>query len=350
MAGEFMAHRTPEGHPESHRRLEPIYAQLHAGRDSVVHIAPRKADADALILVHTPAYVRQIARTAEQPYTQVSADTYASADSYLAACMAAGGVMAAIDAVLRGEVRNAFVLERPPGHHAEVGRASGFCLFNNVAIGARYARQVKGLRKVLIIDWDLHHGNGTQHIFEEDASVLYLSTHQYPGFPGTGHALEAGRGAGQGYTINLPLGKRWRDAEYAALYHRLAAPVCRAFDPDLVLVSAGFDIHRKDPLGKMKVTEAGFAALTRIVMNIARQCCNDRLILVLEGGYHPRAMASSIVAVLSELQDKTRADVEQLIAGAETRRVDAVISRCVHVVGHLWPVLGASLSGDRRNV
>jgi acetoin utilization deacetylase AcuC-like enzyme/nucleotide-binding universal stress UspA family protein len=337
----FLAHRPPDGHHESHRRLEPLYALLDAlGKNGPALIQPRAAGVDDLIRVHTREYVNKIAQTAQQDYSQVSADTYACADSYAAACIAAGGVMSAIDAVLKGGIRNAFVLERPPGHHAEISRASGFCLFNNVAIGARYARSVKGLRKVLIIDWDLHHGNGIQHVFEEDASVLYISTHQYPCFPGTGHYLESGRGQGQGYTINLPLGKRWRDGDFVALYQRLVVPVSLAFNPDLILVSAGFDIHKKDPLGSMRVTEEGFAAMTRIMMNVARKCCHDRLVLVLEGGYHPNAMASSIHAVLSELMGSTHADLDRLTAKARGRRVDRVINRCAHVVGHVWTDIG----------
>jgi acetoin utilization deacetylase AcuC-like enzyme/nucleotide-binding universal stress UspA family protein len=338
----FLAHRTPEGHPENHHRLETIYAMLEAYSEDPL-MAPSSASVEELTLVHSPAYIRQIEQTARLEASQVSADTFASADTYAAACLAAGGVIAAVDAVLKGNLRNALVLERPPGHHAEIGRASGFCLFNNVAIGARYARRIKGLRKVLIIDWDLHHGNGTQHIFEEDASVMYISTHQYPCFPGTGHYLETGRGPGQGYTINLPLGKKWGDGDYVALYQRLVTPVALAFNPDLILVSAGFDIHKKDPLGKMRVSEDGFAALTRIMMDLASKSCHDRLVLVLEGGYNPKALASSILAVLSELGGRTHAKLDQLAARARSSRVDPVISRCAHVVGHFWSEIGSSL-------
>ena len=337
----FLAHRTPQGHPENHRRLEAIYALLNAhGADLSAQIEPRRADVDDLALVHAPSYIQRIARTAEQDACQMAADTFTCAETYLAARMAAGSVLTAIDAVLKGDHRNAFVLERPPGHHAEISKASGFCLFNNVAIGARYARRVKGLRKILIIDWDLHHGNGTQHIFEEDPSVMYISSHQYPCFPGTGHYLETGRSQGQGYTINLPLGRRWRDGDFVALYQRLVTPIALAFNPDLILVSAGFDIHKKDPLGKMKVTEDGFAALTRILMNVAHRCCHDRLVLILEGGYHPKAMAASIQAVLAELREQSHADLDRLMAKAKPRRVDPIIKRCSHVVGHIWPNIG----------
>jgi acetoin utilization deacetylase AcuC-like enzyme/nucleotide-binding universal stress UspA family protein len=334
----FLAHRTPDGHPENHHRLEPIYALLDGQDDSpLVVMEPQVVGPETLALVHSGDYIRTVAQTATMASCQISADTFTCADTYAAACRAVGGVTAAIDAVLGGAVRNAFVLARPPGHHAEISRASGFCLFNNVAIGARYAREVKGLRKVLIVDWDLHHGNGTQHIFEEDPSVLYISSHQYPCFPGTGHYLEAGRGPGQGYTINLPLGKRWRNADFAALYQRLVVPVTLAFNPDLILVSAGFDIHRNDPLGRMRMTEEGFAAITRILMHLARRCCHERLVLVMEGGYDPNATASSVAAVLAELRGQTHTDLDRMMAKARLRCVEPVIHRCAHVVGHIWP-------------
>jgi acetoin utilization deacetylase AcuC-like enzyme len=243
--------------------------------------------------------------------------------------------------VMAGKVRNAFVPVRPPGHHAEVGRAMGFCLFNNVALGAEYARAMKGVQRVLIVDWDLHHGNGIQHIFEEDPTVLYISAHQYPLFPGTGHYLETGRGRGEGYTVNLPLGKGWGDGDYAALFRQVVAPLARNFKPDFILAAAGFDIHRLDPAGgRMRVTELGFAALTRILMDIARDCCQDRLVLVLEGGYHHHALAESVGAVLRELSGQTHTDAEALAAGAHKRRVRSVVKRCIHVHGKVWPDLG----------
>jgi len=337
----FLAHRSDGDHPENHRRLESIYAMLDevAGAMPLIDIVSRSASMEELAMVHSRAYVNQIAATAQQAYSQLTADTYACRDSFEAARRSAGGVMAAIDDVLKGAVRNAFVMVRPPGHHAEIGRAGGFCLFNNVALGAEYARMVKGLKKVMIVDWDLHHGNGTQHIFEADPAVLYISTHQYPCFPGTGHHLEVGRGRGEGFTINLALGKGWKDGDYVMLFQRLVAPVALAFAPDLILVSAGFDTHKKDPLGRMRMTEAGFTALTRILMDVARTCCRDRLVLVLEGGYHIKALASSVHAVLAELCDLSRADPDKLVATAKKRRVEPVLRRMAHMLGHVWPCL-----------
>jgi acetoin utilization deacetylase AcuC-like enzyme/nucleotide-binding universal stress UspA family protein len=337
----FLAHRCAGHHPENHKRLESIYAMLDETAESLplTFIASEAASLENLTLVHDLAYVLRIAATAKQDYTQLTPDTYACSRSYEAASRAAGAVMAAIDAVVDGDLRNAFVPIRPPGHHAEVSRALGFCLFNNVALGAEYARAVKGLQRVLVVDWDLHHGNGIQHFFEEDPSVLYISTHQYPCFPGTGHYLEMGRGRGEGYTINLPLGKGWGDGDYVALYRQLVAPVALGFDPDLILVAAGFDIHKQDPVGRMRVTENGFAALTRILMDVAQACCQDRLVLVLEGGYHATALSASVRAVLTELSDQTHADPAALAAKAKVRRVRPVIKRCCHVHGHIWPCL-----------
>jgi acetoin utilization deacetylase AcuC-like enzyme/nucleotide-binding universal stress UspA family protein len=337
----FLAHRSAAEHPESHLRLKGVYRMLddELGKLPFINLETRAATVDNLTLVHTPAYVRQIEATAHRDYSQLTADTYACRGSYEAARQSAGGVITAIDSVLNGDIRNAFVLNRPPGHHAETSCANGFCLFNNVAVGAAYARVMKGLQNVLVVDWDLHHGNGIQHIFEEDPHVLYISTHQYPCFPGTGHYLEVGRGKGEGYTINLPLGKGWKDGDFAALFQQLVAPVSMAFNPDLILVSAGFDTHKKDSMGKMRVTEVGFAAMTRVLMNVAQVCCRHRMVLVLEGGYHLKALAASVRAVLAELCEQTHTDIEELATKAKKSRVAPVFHRTAHVVGHIWTCL-----------
>lgn len=348
----FLAHRSAGEHPESHLRLKGVYRMLddELGELPFINLETRAATANNLTLVHTPAYVQQIEATAHRDFSQLTADTYACRGSYEAARQSAGGVITAIDSVLNGDVRNAFVLNRPPGHHAEISCASGFCLFNNVAVGAAYALAVKGLQKVLVVDWDLHHGNGIQHIFEEDPRVLYISTHQYPCFPGTGHYLEVGRGKGEGYTINLPLGKGWKDGDFAALFQQLVAPVSMEFNPDLILVSAGFDTHKKDPMGRMRVTEAGFAAMTRVLMDVAEVCCRQRMVLVLEGGYHLKALAASVRAVLAELCGQTHADIEELAAKAKKRRVVPVFHRTAHVAGHIWTCLQPSIKKSPKRI
>ncbi len=337
----YLDHRTPEGHPEFHHRLTALYDMLDAPEmaDGLIHVPPRPAQREEILMVHTPEYLDRIAATADLEQTALTADTIVSAGSYTAALLSAGGVFAAIDRVVSGDLDTAFALARPPGHHAERSRAMGFCLFNNVALGARYAQIGWGLKRVLIVDWDVHHGNGTQHIFETDPSVLFFSVHQYPHFPGTGLYTDVGRGAGEGATLNLPLGKGYKDAEYAALFQRVLRPVALEFGPDLVLVSAGFDTHRDDLMGKMKMTPPGFAALTRSLMAIASDCCGGKLGMTLEGGYHLKALTASVRAVLSELGEKTVTDPEAVAGGARRRKVEYALHRCRHVHQGFWKCL-----------
>ena len=224
----------------------------------------------------------------------LDADTSMSPGSLGAAYLAAGGALAGVDAIMAGRVQHAFCAVRPPGHHAEADRAMGFCLFNNVAIAARYAQKRYGVQRVLIVDWDVHHGNGTQHSFESDASVLFFSTHQYPHYPGTGRASECGRGAGEGLTINVPMEAGEGDDEYRAVFQKVLVPAADAFKPEFVIISAGFDAHRDDPLASMGLTEEGYADLTNIVAGIARQHCQGRLLSALEGGYNLTALAASV--------------------------------------------------------
>jgi acetoin utilization deacetylase AcuC-like enzyme/nucleotide-binding universal stress UspA family protein len=334
----FLKHVPGGHHPESHSRLEAVYRKLDASEliHSLVSIPPRAARTDELTWVHTPEYLAKIAATAGKSHVSLTADTYTSADSYETARLAAGGLFEAIDRVVAGRLVNAFALIRPPGHHAESGRALGFCLFNNVALGAVYAQRRLGLKKVLIVDWDVHHGNGTQHFFEEDPSVLFFSVHQQRHFPGTGFMTETGRGAGEGYTINVPLPRGWGDEELVALFEALLHPVAVAFQPELILVSAGFDTHIKDPMGGMELTASGFAGLTRSLMDLADKCCHGRLVLVLEGGYHSKALAHSVLAVLKELSNATVSDVTALAAQADQRKLKYVLKRCLPVQRRYW--------------
>jgi acetoin utilization deacetylase AcuC-like enzyme len=337
----YLDHRTPEGHPEFHRRLASLYEMLDAlGPDNgPIPVPPRMAEREEILTVHTPEYLDRVAATSGREQTALTADTIVSAGSYTAALLSAGGLFAAIDRVVSGELDAAFTLARPPGHHAERSRAMGFCLFNNVALGARYAQIGWGLKRVLIVDWDVHHGNGTQHIFETDPSVLFFSVHQYPHFPGTGLYTDVGRGPGEGYTLNLPLGKGYKDAEYAALFQRVLRPVALEFGPDLILVSAGFDTHRDDLMGKMKMTPTGFAALTRSLMILASVCCGGKLVLALEGGYHLKALTASVEAVLAELAGKRVTDPAAVADGARRRKVDHALHRCRHVHQGFWKCL-----------
>jgi acetoin utilization deacetylase AcuC-like enzyme len=221
-------------------------------------------------------------------------DTSMSPGSLTAAYLAAGGALVAVDAIMSRQVDHVFCAVRPPGHHAEAGRAMGFCLFNNVAIAARYVQKKHGLKRVLIVDWDVHHGNGTQHSFEDDPSVLFFSTHQYPHYPGTGRESERGRGAGEGFTLNVPMDAGEGDEEYRAIFQKSLVPAADAFKPEFVIISAGFDAHKDDPLASMGLTEEGYADLTGIVAGIAKRHAGGRILSSLEGGYHLTSLAASV--------------------------------------------------------
>lgn len=303
----YMDHRTGDFHPESHRRLEVIYEMLNDSDmvDRYIHVPVREATEEELLYIHSKDYINTVAATAGKPYSYLDADTQTSPGSYKAALLAAGGLCNAIKMVNTGELNNAFALVRPPGHHAERNRGMGFCLFNNVAIGARYAQKVLGLERILITDWDLHHGNSTQHVFEDDPSILYFSTHQYPYYPGSGSFYEVGNGKGEGYTVNVPLSTGYGDAEYIAIYQQVLQPIALEFKPDLVLGSVGVDIYKGDPLGGMAVTPEGFAGLTHTLMEIARLSCGGKLVLTLEGGYNLQGLRDSIKAILKELRGET---------------------------------------------
>jgi len=304
----YMQHQMGEFHPESPQRLEVVYRLLddYDLKDYLEEIPVRKAEEDELLAIHSFDYINLIASTDGKEYTYLDPDTQTSAGSYEAALLAAGGVCEAISRVNAGDLENAFALIRPPGHHAERDRAMGFCLFNNIAIGARYAQKSLNLERILIVDWDLHHGNGTQHSFENDPTVLYFSTHQYPYYPGTGSFRETGIGEGEGYTVNIPISTGCGDFEYITLFERILTPIALDFKPELVLVSAGFDIYMDDPLGGMNVTPEGFAGLTRSIMGIADRCCEGRVVVVLEGGYSLKGLRDSVKAVLKELTGQTK--------------------------------------------
>lgn len=335
---KFMDHRLGAYHPESHKRLEIIYSMLEEKDMSgnFVGVPKRWAKEEDLALIHSREYIRLIADTQGKEPRFLDADTSTSAGSYEAACLAAGGLCEAVSMVMEGSINNAFALVRPPGHHAEWNMARGFCLFNNVAIAASYARKNFGIQRVLIVDWDLHHGNGTQHSFEEDPGVLYFSTHQYPYYPGTGAFGEIGRGQGTGYTINVPLSTGHGNGEYAALFQKVLTPVARDYKPDLILVSAGFDTYEYDPLGGMLVTPEGFAALTRSLMNMAEENCTGRLVLTLEGGYHLEGQRDSVKAVLNELLGLTHTDVDDVARGADESRMGTLLSKIEKVHGQKW--------------
>jgi acetoin utilization deacetylase AcuC-like enzyme len=284
-------------------------------RQQIHHLEPRHATGHEITLIHDADYVERVAVTSSQPSFAFDADTSVSSQSYETALLAAGGFLSLLDAIMASEVDNGFALVRPPGHHAERDRAMGFCLFNNVAIGAEYLRSRYELERVLIVDWDVHHGNGTQHSFTEDSGVLYVSAHQHPHYPGTGSVHEVGRGDGKGATVNLPLAAGCGDAEYLGVFERVIAPIARQFEPQFVLVSAGFDAHGQDPLAGMRVTTEGFGHMTRTLLRTASDCADGRCAAVLEGGYDLAALGTSVVRVLDELGGEGMSDPPPELTG-----------------------------------
>lgn len=305
---DYLRHDAGRGHPESPERLKAIEAHLHKTglMDQVTAVAVAHPDETTLApwidAVHAPGYREALHRTVPPQGTRyLDADTGLSPGSWPAALTAAGGMLSAVDAVMSGRITDAFCAVRPPGHHAESGRGMGFCLFNNVAIAARYLQRHHNIGKVAIVDWDVHHGNGTQEIFYDDPTVLYVSTHQSPLYPGTGAESETGKGAGKGYTLNCPMPAGRDDDDYAAVFVKRVIPALKAFGPDFILISAGFDAHRDDPLAGMNVTEAGFGEFTRLVRQVADDSAHGRIVSCLEGGYNLPALARSVEAHLLAL-------------------------------------------------
>lgn len=299
-------HDLGPSHPEQPARIGAILHRLESTKlFAQLHRLPsRSATDDELALAHTPAYIELVEREVSQGRTQLSTgDTDLCEHSAAVARLAAGSVLQAVDAVLNGEVTNAFCIVRPPGHHATPDRGMGFCLFNNVAIAARYAQQRFSAKRVLIADWDVHHGNGTQDIFYRDGSVLFFSTHQSPWYPGTGSASEQGEGAGAGKTLNCPLPAGSGRDEIIGAFESILLPAAEDFKPDLILLSAGFDSRVGDPLGQFRLTDQDFADLTRLMTGLANRYCGNKLVSVLEGGYHLEGLTLAAEAHVRALLD-----------------------------------------------
>ena len=301
-------------------------------------IPPRYSSLDHLENVHKRSYIDRIAQTKGQLYVALDDETDATEDTFDVACLAAGSFCHAIDYVMEGRLDNAFAITRPPGHHAETDSAAGFCIFNNVAVGARYALKTFNLNRILIVDWDVHHGNGTQHCFYDDDHVLFFSIHQSPFYPGTGFVHEAGRGKAVGYTVNCPLSFGADNGSYIEIFRKILIPYMRRFKPELILVSAGFDAHRDDHLGDMNLTASCYAALTRILLDEADKLCHGRLVLTLEGGYNIYALTDSVEAVLLELQDETHTLAEEL-AGMEQAGEGKPYDEVSRLMGQIIPFL-----------
>jgi len=298
----YLEHDT-RTHVENSQRLTATLSFLEENKlkDKLVLLPPRQATVDEISKVHAPEYIAKIQQQAEKGGGQLDPDTVMSSGSYNSAIYAAGGVITALDAVMTRRVNTAFALVRPPGHHATCWQAMGFCLFNNIAVAAKYALANFDISRILIVDFDVHHGNGTQDTFYAESNVLYFSTHEYPFYPGTGSIDETGAREGEGFTVNVPLIAGWGDYEYQAAYEDILAPLARRFQPQLILVSAGYDAHWADSIALMQLSVPGFVRIVEVLKTLADMLCQGRLVFALEGGYHQVALSSSIAATFNVL-------------------------------------------------
>jgi len=302
----FLHHNPGEGHPESPERLKRIIGYIKSNPQfrRLEFFEPRPATINEIEYVHRGDYIQRVARICERGGGNLDPDTVLSRESFNSALLAVGAGLTASDLIMEGKVRNAFCAVRPPGHHAEADRGMGFCIFNNVAITARYLQKKYSIERILIIDWDVHHGNGTQQIFEEDDSVFYFSIHQYPHYPMTGRAEERGTGKGEGFTLNVPLSPGADDKVYLIVFRELLNRLVENFKPQFILISAGFDCHRGDPLGGMLISEAGFYEITKIVVEWGKKFAEGRIISYLEGGYSNEYLPLSVGAHLLALMEE----------------------------------------------
>lgn len=314
----FQSHDPGSFHCESPARLAAIDQALAAwpGLAGVQKIPLRAALEEELKRVHTGSHLARI-KGADGRVAMLDPDTHTSPGSFKAALLAAGSLVDLCDAALSGDVDHGFAFVRPPGHHATPSRAMGFCLFNNVAVAAAHLVQKRGLKRVLIVDWDVHHGNGTEDTFYEEDRVFYFSIHQSPFYPGTGPISALGGGAAKGFNLNVPLGGGKDDLVYLRIFLDLLVPVARQFRPEFILVSAGFDCHREDPLGGMRLSDEGFAAMTRVLVDLSEEFCPGRVVATLEGGYNPEAEGRSVIKVLEALQADPGGDLAQRAQGIE---------------------------------
>lgn len=294
----YEKHDTGIGHPEAPRRYRAVMGALQDDAElwsSLREITPAKAAQGIVQAAHTPQHFKRVEGAFASGMDRLDADTVISMRSFDAALVAAGGAIAAVDAVMQGEVRNAFVAARPPGHHATGERAMGFCLFNNIAVAARYAQnKYKDVERAVIVDWDVHHGNGTQGIFYSDPSVFFFSMHQYPWYPGTGSRGETGQGKGLGTTLNVPVKAFTKAADQVHAFEAAIEEIASKIKPDIIFISAGFDAHLTDPLGQLQIEDPDFAAMTRVMMQWADDACGGRIVSCLEGGYNLETLGETV--------------------------------------------------------
>jgi acetoin utilization deacetylase AcuC-like enzyme len=315
---EFLKHMPGRGHPERPERLRVLLdlaATLDPGRFQL--LPARAASRSEIELCHDAKYVELVESTASLSRYALDGDTITSEDSFAVALLATGGFLKLLDSVAARESSNGFAMIRPPGHHALRSKAMGFCLFNTIAVGAQYLKTAHGVKRIAIVDWDVHHGNGTQDAFYDDPSVLFVSAHQYPFYPGTGGVAEVGVKEGAGFTLNVPLPAGCGDAEYLRVFRDVVIPAIERFRPQWILVSAGFDPHCQDPLAGMNVTEAGFSQMAGAMLGLAEVYCGGKIAFLLEGGYDLTALRSSVAGVLETLQQSRREKFPSDIGGEQ---------------------------------
>ena len=336
----YKEHLAGFSHVESPQRLEVIYNMLDDAdmEGQFVTISPRPATYEELSLVHSQDHIEKVAGTDGKALLWLDPDTQTTPLSYQAAILAVGGLFALVDNIIDGAVENGFALVRPPGHHAEKDRAMGFCLFNNVALGARYVMNTYGVQKVLIVDWDLHHGNATQRTFYTDPDVLYFSTHQYPHYPGTGSLEQVGNGDAIGSIVNVPLSPGYGDSDFCKIIKQILYPIVSEFKPEFIFISAGFDTYVDDPLGGMNVTPKGYAAMTRQIMDLADSYASGRVAITLEGGYNLTGLRESVKAVLKELVGDSILTADELEA-FEKGPVPPIVDKVIQVQRPYWTSL-----------
>ncbi len=332
----YLEHKPGHMHPENPRRIKAVYQMIDTHfTKGLINIEAEAATLEQLELVHTPTYIKKVMKTSELHYTSLAADTPTSSKSYLAAWLAAGGCLKGLDALMAGLCNICFAMVRPPGHHALADRAGGFCIFNNTGIAARYARQIYGLNRILIIDWDIHHGNGLHDLFYEENKVLYFSSHDMLLYPYSGDWKETGNSEGKGYTINIPIPRDLGDKEFFYLYREILGPVIQRYVPELILIDAGFDAHHEDPIGRSRLTEKVFRWLTSFLLEQMSEINNPPMMLILEGGYHPGALAKSVKEVLEVLINE---EIPELFSASEFARANKIVTKArrIHKRYGVW--------------
>ncbi len=337
----FSKHLEGIPHLESPKRYKAIHSVLDdpSLKGKWLDIRPRMASVEELRWVHHPTYIEKVADTLGKRLYSFDLDTQASESSYEVARLAVGGVFTLLDGICSGRAKRGFACVRPPGHHAEPDKAMGFCLFNNVALGARYLKERYALKRVMILDIDLHHGNGIQKAFYDTDEVLYVSTHHFPCYPGTGNLGEVGTGRGEGFTVNIPLGRGCGDEEFARIVFFLVNPLAQAYHPEIILVSCGFDLYMKDRLAAMRVTPEGYALITSFLLAIAEKTCQGRIAFIMEGGYSLRGIRECGLRVLQELCGVPTLDlkrIDKIIATPPNK--SSAIKKVMEVQARYWKV------------